>query len=78
MTFFSKNLQYLRKKKKLNQKEFGVAINLKRDAIASLENERVKPSYDTLIAIRNFLNINLDDLIFLDLEEKEKKKNKLK
>lgn len=69
--FFSKNLKFLRKKEKLSQKELGENLNLTRDSIASLENGRMKPSYELLINLRNYFKVNLDDLIFKDLEKGE-------
>lgn len=69
--FFSKNLKFLRQKENLNQKDFGNKINLTRDTIASLENNRMKPSFDVLIKLRNYFQINLDDLIFKNLKEEE-------
>lgn len=73
--FFSNNLKFLRQKENLNQKDFGTKINLTRDAIASLENNRMKPSFDVLIQLRNYFQINLDDLIFKNLKEEEEMKN---
>ena len=72
--FFGKNLKYLRKNKKLSQENLGKNLNLTRDSIASLELERAMPSFETLINIRNYFNVNLDDLIFEDLENKQKER----
>lgn len=68
--FFNKNLQFLRKNKKISQAKLGEILEMTRDSINSLENGRMKPSYETLIKIRNYFNVNLDDLIFKDLSIK--------
>jgi transcriptional regulator with XRE-family HTH domain len=66
--YFNKNLQFLRKKQKISQSKLGEILNMTRDSINSMENGRMKPSFDTLINIKNYFNISLDDLIFKDLE----------
>ena len=67
--YFNKNLKFLRKNKKLSQSELAKELNITRDTIASLENERIKPSFDLLIKIKYFFQINLEDLIFKNLAE---------
>ncbi|MCR5462029.1 MAG: helix-turn-helix domain-containing protein [bacterium] len=70
MYFLSKNIKYLRKIKEITQKDFSVILNMSLDTIKSIETERITPSLETLIKIRNYFNVNLDDLIFIDLENK--------
>lgn len=68
---YGKNIKFLRTKNKLSQQELGKELNLKRDSIASLELERMKPSYDTLLKIKEKFKINIDDLLFEDLSTLE-------
>lgn len=70
MEFFAKNLKYLRKIKGISQQKFADDIGMSRDGINSIENKGANPSISTLIKIRNYFNVNLDDLIFVDLENK--------
>lgn len=70
MNYFVKNLKYLRKINNISQQKLADAIEMSRDGINSIENRGVSPTIDTLIKIRNYFNVNLDDLIFVDLENK--------
>ena len=70
MYYLAKNVKFLRKEKQITQKEFSIILNMSLDTIKSIETERITPSLETLIKIRNYFNVNLDDLIFLDLENK--------
>ena len=70
MYFLGKNLKFLRKSKDISQTKLAKDLEMTRDSIASLEIDRSLPSFETLIKIRNYFNVNLDDLIFVDLENK--------
>lgn len=70
MYFLGKNLKFLRKSKDLSQQRLAEELEITRDMINSLENKDANPSFTTLIKIRNYFNVNLDDLIFMDLENK--------
>ena len=70
MYFLGKNIKYLRKTKEISQTKLAEELEMTRDAVASLEIDRAQPSFETLIKIRNYFNVNLDDLIFVDLENK--------
>lgn len=65
--FFNQNLKFLRKTNNLNQSELATKLNVTRDTIASLENKRMNPSFELLIKIRDYFNVNLDDLVFKNL-----------
>lgn len=66
--FFGKNLKYLRKIRKISQQQMADDLKVNRQTIAQYEIGKIKPTFDTLINIRNYFNVNLDDLIFKDLE----------
>ena len=70
MYFFVKNLKFLRKRKNLTQKDLSEILGISLQAVKMMETEQFKPSTDTLIKIRNYFEVNLDDLIFVDLENK--------
>ena len=71
--FFNKNLQFLRKQQKISQTKLAEVLNLTRDTIASLELGRLKPSFDTLINIKLYFDVSLEDLVFVNMEGSELK-----
>ncbi len=70
MYFLVKNIKYLRKTKKITQKDLSEILGISLQAVKMIETEQFNPSFETLIKIRNYFNVNLDDLIFVDLENK--------
>ena len=70
MYFLVKNIKFLRKTKKITQKELSEILGISLQAVKMIETEQFNPSFETLIKIRNYFNVNLDDLIFVDLENK--------
>lgn len=70
MYFLVKNIKFLRKTKKLTQKDLSEILGISLQAVKMIETEQFNPSFETLIKIRNYFNVNLDDLIFVDLENK--------
>lgn len=71
MIHLNKNIKFLRNQKNISQTQLGKEINLTRDSIASLEQGRVKPSFEILISLKEYFNISLDDLVFKNLTEKD-------
>ena len=67
---FIKNLKYLRKVNKITQKELALKLEISEQAIKMIETNQFNPSLEILIKIRNLFNVNLDDLIFSNLEDK--------
>jgi len=70
MYFLVKNIKFLRKTKKITQKDLSEILGISLQAVKMIETEQFNPSFETLIKIRNYFNVNLDDLIFVDLENK--------
>lgn len=67
--YFSKNIKYLRKQKSISQIELGKQLSVGRTAIAGYEIGKSKPTFDTLTQIAAYFNINIDELIYKNLEE---------
>ena len=67
-TFFSSNLKFLRKRQKLSQEEMGGMVNLKRHDIDNYERGIV-PSPENMIAIADFLKMNIDTLLRVDFSK---------
>jgi len=70
--FLAENIRHIRKLKKMSQKAFGEVLGLSRDGIADFETRGVTPSLKTVMKIREAFNVNLDDLIYKNLEKEEK------
>ncbi|MGI6197874.1 MAG: helix-turn-helix domain-containing protein [Candidatus Cloacimonadaceae bacterium] len=69
-------LKAVRKKLGLNQQDFGSALKINASAISQMENNRIKPSLDTLLLLSKHFRVDLHWLItgkgdmFMDTEEK--------
>lgn len=69
-------LKAVRKKLGLNQQNFGAALKINASAISQMENNRIKPSLDTLLLLSKNFKVDLHWLItgrgdmFMDTEEK--------
>ena len=68
-------LKAVRKKLGLNQQGFGAALKINASAISQMENNRIKPSLDTLLLLSKHFKVDLHWLItgkgemFMDTEE---------
>jgi transcriptional regulator with XRE-family HTH domain len=70
LNFFGKNLQFLRKEKKLRQHEMYDSLGFPRTTWSNYEQCRTAPSLDGLIRISRFFGVTLDELIAEDVEQK--------
>lgn len=70
LNFFGKNLQFLRKEKKLRQHEMYDNLGFSRTTWSNYEQCRTAPSLDGLIRISRFFGVTLDELIAEDIEQK--------
>lgn len=68
---FSTRLKSIRKEKNLTQKQVFTAINLSQRNYQALEYGEIKPSYDTIIKLCNYLKVSADYL--LELTDKQEK-----
>lgn len=72
--FANDNLNYLFKKYNFKTyTEFAKALKIDRTYPEKIITYKQLPSINVLINVRNYFNINLDDLIFKNLEEEEQK-----
>lgn len=71
MSLFSKNLKFLREKKKLSQNKLAELANVNQTTIARWENEEISPSLDNIFDVAEALNISVANLTETDLEKKE-------
>lgn len=72
-TFFSKNILYLRKKKKIAQAELADKIGVNQATIARWETEKMSPSVQYVEEIANALGISIADLLGTDMQASEEK-----
>lgn len=68
MSFFSKNLRFLRKKGDHNQDEIAVLFNKQANTIGNWENRKSEPSLQELIKLGEFFKVGTEDLLQTDLE----------
>lgn len=70
LNYFGKNLQFLRKEKKLRQHQMFDSLGFSRTTWSNYEQCRTAPSLDGLIRISRFFGVSLDELIAEDIEQK--------
>ena len=66
MVQIGKKLKELRQNEGLTQKELAEALNIRRVNYTRYETDKVRPDYETLIAIANFYNVTLDEIFDRD------------
>ena len=69
----SQNIKHLRKSRKLNQTELGEAVGKSFTVIGTYEAGKSQPPLDTIIALANYFEVNLDDFVFRDLSKEDPK-----
>jgi phage repressor protein C with HTH and peptisase S24 domain len=67
MNNFAKNLQILREKKGLKQIELSELLGIKRSTLASYESGHSEPTFDRIINIAHFFEVEIDDLMTKDM-----------
>ncbi len=70
---FNNKLYSLRKQKGLSQDELGNKLNVSRQTISKWELGETTPDLEKLIALRDFFEISLDELV-MDIKAKESTK----
>ena len=60
---FSDKVYYLRIQKKLTQTELAERAHLTQSTIQAYESGRAKPLYNTMAALANALEVDVDDLM---------------
>lgn len=65
----ARNLQYLRKKKKLTQEELANRLNVSRQSVSKWETGDGYPEMDKLMQLSDLFEVSVDDLLRAELEE---------
>lgn len=74
--YFNKNLKYLTENTIITQSELSRLLGVSRQAIHNLINKNADCRLSTIMKISNVYEINLNELLFVDLELKYKDKKK--
>ncbi len=74
MSFFSKNLEYLRKEKGMSRNELADKLNVNQSTISRWENGDMGVTVDNAYDVANFFNISIADLTGKDLTLNNNKK----
>ncbi|GAB4423428.1 MAG: hypothetical protein OHK0039_40050 [Bacteroidia bacterium] len=69
MSFFGKNLAFIRKQRKLLPADFALVLGIWEDTLRNYEKNRAEPDMDTLLSIGDALQMPLDHLLRRDLEQ---------
>lgn len=64
MRSFSSNLKQLRKGKGMSQEDLAQKLNVTRQTVSGWETERCQPDIDTLMALANALDADIQELIY--------------
>ena len=67
MSFFAKNLKYLRKNKGISKSELSKKINVNQSTLSRWENEEMGATVDNALDVANFFNVSMADLVGKDL-----------
>nr|WP_253931585.1 helix-turn-helix transcriptional regulator [Lewinella sp. W8] len=70
VNYLSRNLRYLRKRKKLSQQQFADILNIKRSNIAAYETKNVEPRLALINTMAEYFGVSLSDIISVDLKER--------
>ncbi len=68
-SFFSKNLEYLRKSKNMTQSELATKINVDQTTIGRWEDGNREPTVGNVVNIATVFNISIPDLLDKDLSK---------
>ncbi len=78
MNFFSQNIRYLRKTRKMTQDDLAIELDIKRSLIGSYEENRAMPKIQILRKIAAFFRVTIDDMVSMDLQKRKPSKDNLK
>lgn len=67
MSYFSKNLRFLRENKGITKVELSKKINVNQSTISRWENEIIGATIDNALDVANYFNISIADLVGRDL-----------
>ena len=69
---FSKNLEYLRKSRKMSQEDLAFKLGVSRQAVSKWESGAAYPETEKIVAICKLFDCSLDELLKDDIEELRK------
>ena len=72
--YFSKNLKFLREKKRIDQQDIADTLNIPRSTYSCWENGLRTPKIEQIQAIANYFNVDID-IISRDYSIEEKSKS---
>ena len=67
MSYFAKNLKYLREKQGISKSELSKKINVNQSTLSRWENEEMGATVDSAIDVANYFNVSMADLVGIDL-----------
>lgn len=67
MNYFAQNLRILRKEKNLTQPELAQKLKVSKGMISFWENGKYEPTATNIIAVADFFDISIDDLLLTKL-----------
>lgn len=67
MSYFAQNLKSLRKEKNLTQPQLAEKLHISKGMISFWENEKYEPTASNIIAVAEFFNVSIDDLLLTQL-----------
>ena len=70
MTYISKNIKRLRKKKGLSQNDLAIQLNVTRQTVSGWETDKSYPDLDMIVHLSNFLDTDPNNLIYPVSSEK--------
>lgn len=73
MSYFSKNLQYLRKKKNLSRSDLAEKLNVNQSTISRWENEDMGVTVDNAYDVASFFDVSIADLTGEDMSSLQNK-----
>ncbi len=66
-----KNIQYLRKQKKITQEQLAEMMSVSRQTISKWETDEIIPELDKLVALSDVFSCKLDDLVKEDMHNRD-------
>ncbi len=73
MSYFSKNLRYLRKQRKLKSSELANRLKVSQSTVSRWENEDMGVTVDNAYDVANFFGVSISDLTGKDMSKSQDK-----
>lgn len=76
--FFGKNLGYLLKKKNESRQDLAKFLNISVNTISNYATNTSLPNLNTIVRIVNYLDVDLNTMVLVDIAKEDLSKNKSK